>query len=331
MFINCIHFIYSFFLFLIFTVFEIHYLCYSLLHVCLFVMFLFFFFLMIRRTPRSTRNDTLFPYTTLFRSVIGMAMGGGGSKIVFDFDDPIGRSSCGAGGECFQARPTGALLPATMVDERGIGGAKADRTVDSVCPFCGVGCQITYHVKDERILKVEGRDGPSNEQRLCVKGRFGLDYVHHPHRLTVPLIRKEGVGKRWDDEVDPANPWTHFREATWEEALDAAARGLVRVRDEHGGQAVAGFGSAKGSNEEAYLFQKLIRAGLRTNNVDHCTRLCHASSVAALMAGIGSGAVTAPFTSARESDCIIVIGPRPTENHPENGRAAGQERGGPYV
>jgi formate dehydrogenase major subunit len=248
--------------------------------------------------------------------VIGMAARGSRSKVVFDFDDPMGTSTCVACGECVQACPTGALLPATMVDANGVGIGAADRTVDSVCPFCGVGCQVTYHLKDDRIVKVEGKNGPANEQRLCVKGRFGLDYVHHPHRLTVPLIRKDGVGKRWDDEVDPADPSTHFREATWEEALEVAAAGLRRVRDAHGGQAVAGFGSAKGSNEEAYLFQKLIRAGFRTNNVDHCTRLCHASSVAALMEGIGSGAVTAPFTASRESDCIIVIGARPTENHP---------------
>jgi formate dehydrogenase major subunit len=248
--------------------------------------------------------------------VIGMAMRGAHSKIVFDFDDPMGNSTCVACGECVQACPTGALLPATMLNENGVGLGKADRTVDSVCPFCGVGCQVTYHLKDDRIIKVEGRDGPANEQRLCVKGRFGLDYVHHPHRLTKPLIRKESVAKRWDDEVDPADPSTHFREATWEEALDFAAAGLAHVRDNHGGRAIAGFGSAKGSNEEAYLFQKLIRTAFRTNNVDHCTRLCHASSVSALMETVGSGAVTAPFTAVGDSDCIIVIGARPTENHP---------------
>ena len=248
--------------------------------------------------------------------VIGMAMRGAESKIVFDFGDPMGQSTCVACGECVQACPTGALLPVTMVDDAGVGVGAADRTVDSVCPFCGVGCQVTYHLKDERIIKVDGRDGPANEQRLCVKGRFGLDYVHHPHRLTVPLIRKEGVSKHWDDEVNPADPSTHFREASWDEALAFAADGLVKTHDEHGGNAIAGFGSAKGSNEEAYLFQKLIRTAFRTNNVDHCTRLCHASSVAALMETIGSGAVTAPFTAAEDSDCIIVIGARPTENHP---------------
>ncbi|MBM3567862.1 MAG: formate dehydrogenase subunit alpha, partial [Alphaproteobacteria bacterium] len=188
--------------------------------------------------------------------------------------------------------------------------------VDSVCPYCGVGCQIVYRIKDDRILAVEGRDGPANQNRLCVKGRFGFDYVSHPHRLTKPLIRKPGVAKSAAADIDPANPWTHFREASWEEALDLAASGLKRIRDGLGPHALAGFGSAKGSNEEAYLVQKLVRTGFGTNNVDHCTRLCHASSVAALLETIGSAAVTAPFTAALESDLIIVIGANPTENHP---------------
>ncbi len=190
-----------------------------------------------------------------------------------------------------------------------------DREVDSVCPYCGVGCQLTYKIREDRIVAVDGKDGPANHNRLCVKGRFGFDYVHHPDRLTEPLIRKDGVSKH-DTEIDPANPCTHFRKASWEEALDLAAAGLKRIRDRDGKRALAGFGSAKGSNEEAYLFQKLVRTGFGSNNVDHCTRLCHASSVAALMEGIGSGAVTAPFTAAADSDVIIVIGAKPTENHP---------------
>jgi formate dehydrogenase major subunit len=248
--------------------------------------------------------------------VIGMAGRGGHEKIVFDFDDPMGASTCVACGECVQACPTGALMPSTLVDATNVRAAYADRTVDSVCPYCGVGCQLTYHIKDDKLLFVSGRDGPANNNRLCVKGRFGFDYIHHPHRLLTPLIRKEGVGKGADDLVDPANPWTHFRPATWEEALEEAAAGLKHIRDRDGAQALAGFGSAKGSNEEAYLFQKLVRTGFGTNNVDHCTRLCHASSVAALMETIGSGAVTATFNECRNSDVIVVIGANPTENHP---------------
>jgi formate dehydrogenase major subunit len=248
--------------------------------------------------------------------VIGMANRGFDAKIVFDFDDPMGNSTCVACGECVQACPTGALMPKSVLDERGVHAHEADRTVNSLCPYCGVGCQLTYHIRNDRLLYVTGRDGPANHNRLCVKGRFGFDYVHHPHRLTVPLIRRDGVPKVAEDNVDPANPWTHFREATWEEALDRAAAGLLRIRDRHGGGALAGFGSAKGSNEEAYLFQKLVRVGFGTNNVDHCTRLCHASSVAALMETIGSGAVTAPFWECMNSDVIFVIGANPTVNHP---------------
>src|ERR1700731_1516727 len=248
--------------------------------------------------------------------VIGMAGRGSHEKIVFDFDDPMGRSTCVACGECVQACPTGALMPATLVDARNMRVGVADRTVDSVCPYCGVGCQLTYHIRNDKLLYIAGRDGPANENRLCVKGRFGFDYIDHPHRLKKPLIRKEGVLKRADDVVDPANPWTHFREATWEEALDRTAAGLRQIRDRDGHRSLAGFGSAKGSNEEAYLFQKLVRTGFGNNNVDHCTRLCHASSVAALMETIGSGAVTATFAQCANADVIIVIGANPTENHP---------------
>ncbi|HYM73539.1 MAG TPA: formate dehydrogenase subunit alpha [Stellaceae bacterium] len=247
--------------------------------------------------------------------VIGMAARGHHEKIVFDFDDPMGNSTCVACGECVQACPTGALMPATLVDDNGAYANAPDRQVDSVCPYCGVGCQLTYKIRNDRIVAVEGKDGPSNRNRLCVKGRFGLDYVNHPDRLTEPLIRKDGISKH-DTDIDPANPYTHFRKASWEEALDRAALGLLRIRDRDGRRALAGFGSAKGANEEAYLFQKLVRTGFGSNNVDHCTRLCHASSVAALMEGIGSGAVTAPFMAAEDADVIIVIGARPTENHP---------------
>ncbi|MEH6527822.1 MAG: formate dehydrogenase subunit alpha [Sneathiella sp.] len=243
--------------------------------------------------------------------VIGMAGRGVGSKIVFDFDDPMGESTCVGCGECVQACPTGALLEKTVV-----GDARVDREVNSVCPFCGVGCQLTFKVRDDKILYAEGRDGPANEERLCIKGRFGFDYIHNPERLTKPLIRKEGVAKEDVATLDPANPLTHFREASWEEALEVAANGLRHVRDSKGGNALAGFGSAKGSNEEAYLFQKLVRTGFGTNNVDHCTRLCHASSVAALLETVGSGAVSAPFTEAENAEVIMVIGSNPTINHP---------------
>src|SRR5487761_219308 len=248
--------------------------------------------------------------------VIGMAARGHDAKIVFDFDDPMGASTCVACGECVQACPTGALIESVLVDTRGVQAKQPDREVDSDCPYCGVGCQITYKIKDDKLLYVDGHTGPSNLNRLCVKGRFGFDYVSHPQRLTKPMIRKPGMKKDPHAPLDPSNPWTHFREANWDEALAAAAAGLKKIRDTHGSKALAGFGSAKGSNEEAYLFQKLVRTGFGTNNVDHCTRLCHASSVAALMEGLNSGAVTAPFAAAMDAEVIIVIGANPTVNHP---------------
>ena len=248
--------------------------------------------------------------------VIAMAGRGPHSKIVFDFDDPMGESTCVACGECVQSCPTGALMEKSLVDEAGIGRPLPSTQVDSVCPYCGVGCQITYQVENDRIVAVQGKEGPANHGRLCVKGRFGFDYISDPQRLTRPLIRLDDAPRGADEWVDPANPFSHFREADWDEALEVAISGLAAIRDRHGGNALAGFGSAKGSNEEAYLFQKLVRTGFGSNNVDHCTRLCHASSVAALLQTIGSGAVTAPFTEALKADCIVVIGANPTENHP---------------
>ncbi|HEX7120334.1 MAG TPA: formate dehydrogenase subunit alpha [Longimicrobiales bacterium] len=282
--------------------------------------------------------------------VIGYAGRGADARIVFDLEDPMGASSCVGCGECVQACPTGALMPGGLPADVSVapaesfaagaaGGAARERagergrepagtaapvaaggrtldTVATLCPYCGVGCQLTYHVDGDRIAFVTGRDGPSNHGRLCVKGRYGFDYARNAQRLTVPLIRRDDAPKSPDGIVDPANPWDVFREATWEEALDRAAAGLRRIRDEHGGGALAGFGSAKGSNEEAYLFQKLVRAGFGTNNVDHCTRLCHASSVAALLECIGSGAVSNPVSDVQYADVFIIIGANPTVNHP---------------
>lgn len=256
------------------------------------------------RCLRACRDEQM-------NDVIGLALRGSHEKIVFDMDDPMGASTCVSCGECVQACPTGALMPA-----REVALTTPDKQVDSVCPYCGVGCQLTYNVKDNKILYVEGRDGPANHNRLCVKGRYGFDYAHHPHRLTKPLIRRADAPKRGDFVMDPNNVMQVFREATWEEALEVAGGKLKAIRDTHGKKALAGFGSAKGSNEEAYLFQKLVRTGFGSNNVDHCTRLCHASSVAALLEGIGSGAVSNPVMDVTKAEVAIIIGANPTVNHP---------------
>ncbi|MBN8454927.1 formate dehydrogenase subunit alpha [Accumulibacter sp.] len=243
--------------------------------------------------------------------VIGYALRGESARIVFDLDDPLGESSCVACGECVQACPTGALSARSRD-----GSQVVDRQVDTVCPYCGVGCLLTCNVRDERIVGVDGRDGPANRSRLCVKGRFGLDYVHHPQRLTRPLIRLAGAAKDAAQAARPDEWRALFREASWEEALALASSRFKDLREQHGSWTLAGFGSAKGSNEEAYLFQKLVRTGFGSNNVDHCTRLCHASSVTALLEAVGSGAVSNPVNDVRHAELIFLIGCNPTVNHP---------------
>ncbi|MFP6655185.1 MAG: molybdopterin-dependent oxidoreductase, partial [Myxococcota bacterium] len=264
--------------------------------------------------------------------VIGRTGKGYGTRIAFDLDAGMGESSCVSCGECAAACPTGALLDRPI---RSPLRPRSDlKPVDSVCPYCGVGCTLTYHVdsKANEIVFAEGRQSPASQGRLCVKGRYGWDYSAHPQRLVKPLIRKTeaypkgplsaDVKGRHDGRrragglVDEEEVLPAFREASWEEALDLVATKLAKIRDEVGPDALAGFGSAKCSNEEAYLFQKLMRAGLGTNNVDHCTRLCHASSVAALLESIGSGAVTTTYGDVENAEVILVAGSNTTSNHP---------------
>ena len=244
--------------------------------------------------------------------VIGYAQRGIKSEIIFDLDDQMGDSTCVGCGECVQACPTGALMPS---NDAGLN--IPDKKVDSVCPYCGVGCLLTYNVKNNKILFIDGRDGPSNLSRLCVKGRYGFDYINNEDRLTKPLIRKNGVSKNIDVSSFDFNKLSDiFEETTWDIALTKTIQGFKNIKNKKGPNALAGFGCAKGSNEEAYLFQKLIRTGFNTNNVDHCTRLCHASSVVALLEMIGSGAVSNQVADVTEADVIIVIGSNPTVNHP---------------
>jgi formate dehydrogenase major subunit len=263
--------------------------------------------------------------------VIGRSGKGYATRIAFDLNDPMGESTCVTCGECVAACPTGALVNKPIHDVP-IRPRSELKSVDTVCPYCGVGCAITYHVDEERgaISFAEGREQPGNHSRLCVKGRYGWDYAASAQRLTTPLIRVtypkgalsgdvkgEGRGrKRPGGMVDYDEVMPHFREASWEEALSLAASRLKEIHAANGPGAIAGFGSAKCSNEEAYLFQKLIRAGFGTNNVDHCTRLCHASSVAALLEGVGSGAVSTTYGDIVNADVAILCGSNTTANHP---------------
>ena len=146
--------------------------------------------------------------------VIGMSFRGGESEVTFDLNDPMGASTCVGCGECVQVCPTGALIEKSLVDEAGVQNIVPDKTVNSLCPYCGVGCQIEINVKDNKIVSVDGRDGPANNFRLCVKGRFGFDYVSNDGRLTTPLIRKDGVAKDAHVQITPETIGDYFRPAT---------------------------------------------------------------------------------------------------------------------
>ena len=270
--------------------------------------------------------------------VIGRSGKGYSTRIAFDLNDPMGESSCVTCGECVSACPTGALTN-KPINNVPIQPRAQLEAVDTVCPYCGVGCALTYWVDRDRnaISFAEGRDQPGNQGRLCVKGRYGWDYAASPQRLTKPLIRieesypkgplsadvkeddgtrKRGRGRKPGGLVPYEEVMPHFREASWDEALDLVARRLGEIFAESGSDGIAGFGSAKCSNEEAYLFQKLIRTAFRSNNVDHCTRLCHASSVAALFEGVGSGAVSTTYGDIANADVAIITGSNATANHP---------------
>ena len=264
--------------------------------------------------------------------VIGRTGKGFAARIGFDLNNPMGESTCVSCGECAASCPTDALTHKAN-PKSNFSAELPITTIDSICPYCGVGCAMTYHTQDNKITQAVGRESPVNHERLCVKGRYGWDYTMHTERLTRPLIRKDSHYPKQPltaevksslsrsrhkpgGVIKDENVLDAFREATWEEALDLVASRLSEIKAEHGSNSLAGFGSAKCSNEEAYLFQKLIRAGFGTNNVDHCTRLCHASSVAALMETIGSGAVTNVFADVKRADVCLVTGSNTTANHP---------------
>ena len=216
------------------------------------------------------------------------------------FDMPLEKTSCVTCGQCIGTCPVGALSDRTS---RGAGRAKDLTRVPTVCPYCGVGCRLDLNVDraKNRIVRVTAEIGvPPNYGNLCVKGRFGMDFVGSPDRLKRPLIR-EGDG---------------FRETNWEEAMEFVASRMKAIAKANGPDAVGGLASAKCTNEENYLFQKFMRAAVGTNNVDHCARLCHASTVAGLAKAFGSGAMTNSIADADKASAIFVIGSNTTECHP---------------
>ena len=220
---------------------------------------------------------------------IGIAGTGKQARIAPFGDEPLGESTCTSCGQCVAACPTEALVMKRT--------APLVRTVSTVCPYCGVGCGIRVSANAEDEL-VHVDDDPANRSSLgllCVKGRFGTAFVNHPERLTQPLIRKEGS----------------LQPASWEEALDLVAERFAAHRGAFGA-----FASAKATNEDNYLIQKFVRAVMGTNNIDHCTRLCHSPSVEAMLAQLGSGATSNSYTDYEEAGCLLVVGADPSSNHP---------------
>ena len=191
---------------------------------------------------------------------------------------------------------------------------QADRVISTTCPYCGVGCTLQLHLKGDTIFKVTSPfDSPVNHGNLCVKGRFGYDFVYHKNRVTTPLIRRAPQSPGQRTQAFELGEW---RAASWDEALDYTADRLVEIYRRDGPDAMAVYCCAKATNEDNYLLQKMFRGLFRTNNVDHCTRLCHAGSVTALIKALGTSAMSNTAAEVIKSDCFIVTGSNTSENHP---------------
>ena len=307
--------------------------------------------------------------------VLDIGQRGTHTEIIVGGDGDPDHAGCTWCGECVRVCPTGAIFEVIPRQRFGKAAVAApDKVVRSVCPYCGVGCQLDLHVKDNSLVRVTSpwiEEKTPNGGSTCVKGRFGYDFGQHRDRLTAPLIRKEwqqAADGRWiwtgeqpryrdgtwptvaqgsggrkpkppqrqtgkapltglpiladdpdvrDRIATPPEWYQPFRTASWEEAMSLAAQELLRLRDEHGPQSLAGFSSAKCSNEENYLFMRMVRAGFGTNNVDHCTRLCHSTSVAAMNRALATAAASGSMREIEEAcDVIFVSGANTTETHP---------------
>ncbi|MDI6792283.1 MAG: formate dehydrogenase subunit alpha [bacterium] len=231
-------------------------------------------------------------------NVVDFAGRGFETRIATYFDRPMQESNCVFCGQCVGVCPVGAL---TEKEAKFKGRSWEFSKVTTTCPYCGTGCRFDLNVKDNRIIKVTPSwDAPANQGRLCVKGKFGLDFVNREDRLKTPLVRRNG----------------ELQKAGWNEALDLVAKKLSGIKEKHGPDSIGGLCSAKCTNEDNYIFQKFMRAAVGTNNVDHCARLCHASTVAGLATAFGSGAMTNSIDEIAGADCILVTGSNTTENHP---------------
>ncbi len=216
--------------------------------------------------------------------------------VSFAFNKGMDFSTCVSCGNCVSVCPTGALVEKSHTKFR----TKETRKVRTTCPYCGVGCQFNLVLKGDTVVRVDPINTTPNEGLLCIKGKFAYRYINHPNRLKSPLIKKNGV----------------FYEATWEEAYTLIVNKISQAKKTYGSSAFAGLTSAKCTNEENYLFQKFMRIIFGTNNIDHCARLCHASTVTGLATTLGSGAMTNSISEVKNHDVIFVIGSNTTETHP---------------
>ena len=238
--------------------------------------------------------------------------GRGKSSVVSTFfGESMESAGCLSCGECISVCPTGAL---TEKPEFAISPSSEPKVTRTICPWCGVGCTVELHTEGNRVVKVTAPpDAPVNKGSLCVKGRYGFQFINHPSRLTQPMIRirPKTIGTYDEDfwQMD-------FREASWDEALDLVAKRLGEIKSNFGSQSLAAISSAKCTNEDNYVMQRFVREVMANNNIDHCARLCHASTVAGAMAAFGSGAMSNSVDDLTKADVLLVIGSNTTECHP---------------